>query len=1042
MKKLFMRLMTLYLLVLLGTTAEAQTQQIKGTVSDERGAPLANASVVAKGSKAGTTTDEKGNFTLTVPSDVRTLVVSSINYQSLEVPVTGRALTISLHESGNAKLEDVVVVGYGVQKKSNVTGAIASVKAKDIEDMPTTRVEDALKGRTAGVTIVSASGQPGSNDPAVYIRGITSINGATPLYVVDNMVVEGGIDYLNAADIESIEVLKDAASAAIYGTKAAPGVILVTTKAGKAGALHVNYSGYYGTQSPARELSLTNATQYATLRNESSLANGGGILFANPQSLGTGTNWQDAIFNKHAKIENHSLSFSGGNDKSTYNASFGFFLQDGIVATQISNYKRFTVRVNGIHKIKPWLTFGESVGYAYTRNQAPFSENGYYGGPLASAIAMDPTTPVVETDPTVLAGSMYVNNSALLVRNAAGQPYAISPWVQDEMSNPVAYQQTQIGNYGWGDKVVGNGYVEVEPLKGLKLKTSIGTDLAEWGSNSFDPLYYLSPTQNNTTTNNYTRSMNRANNWIFTNTASYTSKVDLHNFSILAGYESQNLSNEFGSTLIYNGIPATTFAQASMNYTIATSATNGYGFENQPWTTASLFGRLTYDYDGRYLLTAIVRRDGSSHFGSNNRYATFPSVSVGWNPTREKFWTPNNIVTYLKIRAGYGINGNDNLSPFQYESVIAGAGSYVYGNNSNSTITTGYAPQTVANPNLKWEQTSQADVGFDAVLFNDFTVTFDWFKKKTTGMLMQVAIPAYVGASAEPWGNVASMQNLGEELALGYRRKVGDVLLDWSGNVSYIKNEVTNLGTGTKFITNQSFQSSSYEVSRTMVGHPFASFYGFQVLGVFQNQAEINAYTDSKGNILQPNAAPGDFKYAHLSNGVGPIGSADRTFTGNPLPTWTFGTTLSASYKGFDIKAFAQGVAGNKIFQEIRRIDIPASNYSTKYLNRWTGPGTSNTMPRLIDGDPNGNFLNPSTFYLQNGAYFRIKTIQLGYTLYGKTVHTSAFEKVRFYVSGNNLFTFTKYDGFDPELGGSLLGIDRGVYPQAKSYMVGANLTF
>lgn len=1039
--KLLERVLLLFLSAVLSTAAEAQSQRITGSVTDDHGAPVSHASVVAKGSRMGTTTDEKGNFVLNVPNSVHTITVSSLGFAGIDVRVTGGPLSITLKSSA-AGLEDVVVIGYGTQKKSNVTGAIASVKASDIEDMPAQRLEDALKGRTAGVTIVAASGQPGSGDPAVFIRGITSINGSSPLFVVDGMPVEGGIDYLNSGDIESIEVLKDAASAAIYGTKAAAGVIMVTTKTGKAGTLKVNYTGYYGTQAPARELNLTTAQQYATLRNESSLAAGNGMVFNNTDALGKGTNWQDAIFNKHAKIENHELSFSGGSEKSVFNASVGLYQQDGIVATAISNYKRFTVRVNSTHKIKPWLTFGENVAYAYIRSQAPFSENGYFGGPLASAINLDPITPVVETDANVIATNpLYANNASLLVRNGAGEPYGISPYVGQEMSNPVAYVQTQIGNYGWSDKVVGNGFIEVEPVKGLKIRSNIGTDLAFWGSNAFTPLYYLSPTINNTTTNNYTRQYNRANNWVFANTATWSHRIDEHNFSILVGYESENLSNQNGSSLTYLGIPATSFAQASMNYTVPTANTNGYGYENQPYTIASAFGRVTYDYDGRYLFTGILRRDGSSHFGTDNLYATFPSASVGWNPTREHFWVTNRVVTALKIRAGYGVNGNDNLGPFQYESVITGAGSYVYNNNANSTMATGYAPQTIANPNLKWEQTSQADAGLDATLFNDLTVSFDWFKKKTTGMLMQVAIPGYVGATSEPWGNVASMYNAGEELQLGYHKRIGGFLVDWSGNVSHIQNKVTDLGT-TAYITGQSFQASAYEVSRTMVGHPFSSFYGFKVLGVFQNQAEINSYVDSKGNLLQPNAAPGDLKFAKISSTPGAIGTNDRTFIGNPLPTWTFGTTLSVAYKGFDVKAFAQGVAGNKIFSELRRLDITTANYSTRYLKRWTGPGTSNDFPRLVDGDPNGNFTNPSDFYLQDGTYFRLKAVQLGYTLTGKLLHTTSFDKIRVYVAGNNLLTLTKYDGFDPELGGGLLGIDRGVYPQARSYMVGANITF
>jgi TonB-linked SusC/RagA family outer membrane protein len=1030
----------LVLFVSLFHIAWAQDIWVTGKVTDKtNGAPLESVSVLLKGSTTGTKTNLSGEFKIKA-SEGATLVFSFIGMESLELKVGHKSgpVQVALIQKAT-QVDEVVVIGYGTQKKSNVTGAIATVKAADLQDMPTARLEDALKGRTSGVTIMASSGQPGT-DAAVYIRGLTSINGSAPLFVVDGMPVAGGIDYLNSSDIESIEVLKDAASAAIYGTKAAAGVIMVTTKTGKAGAMQVNYNGYYGSQAPARELNMANATQYATLRNESSLAAGNGIIFSNPASLGQGTNWQDAIFNKNAKIQNHELSLSGGNEKSTFNASFGYFKQEGIVASQISDYERFTVRINSIQKVKSWLTFGENAAYAYTKSQAGFSQNGYFGGPLASAINLDPITPLVETDPNVIANNpTYANNAALLIRNAAGNPYGISQYVGQEMSNPVAYIQTQLGNFGWSDKIVANGFLEIEPIKGLKIKSNIGTDLSTWGNESFTPTYFLSNTVNNTTTNSYNRGMNRANNWVFTNTATYSRKIDKHNFSVLVGYEAQNMSTQFGVNATYFGIPATSFSQASMNYGVATANTQGGGYESQPYTLASTFGRVTYDYDGKYLFTGIVRRDGSSHFGTNNLYATFPSLSLGWNPLKEKFWKTNKVVTALKIRVGYGVNGNDNLAPYQFESTISGAGSYVFGSNSTTAI--GYAPTTIANPNLEWEQTKQTNIGLDASLFNDLTISFDYFKKTTTGMLMQVAIPGYVGASSQPYGNVASMYNKGVELQLGYKKKIGQVFLDWSGNVSYIKNEVTNLG-ATSYITGQNFQASSYEVSRTMVGHPFNSFYGFQELGVFQNQAQINSYVDKNGNLLEPNAKPGDFKFAKLSSAAGPIGTNDRTFLGNSLPTWAFGTTLSAAFKGFDVKVFAQGVAGNKIFQELRRLDIPTANYTTKALGRWTGAGTSNDFPRLVDGDPNGNFSSPSNFYLENGAYFRIKTIQIGYSLPKELLNKVKISRVRIYVSANNLFTFTKYEGFDPEVGGGLLGVDRGIYPQAKSFMGGANITF
>ncbi|OIR14171.1 TonB-dependent receptor SusC precursor [mine drainage metagenome] len=1015
----------------------ADVIKVTGKITGDNNEPLSGVSVLVKGTNKGTSTDNNGVYTISTDKNA-VLVFSYIGYESKEVSVKGEQV-VNVKLTLSAKiLDQVVVVGYGVQRKSVVTGAIASVKAKDLEDMPVVRLEDALKGRTSGATIYSNSGQPGAAS-TVMIRGVTSINNFDPLYVVDGVPVAGGIDYLNAADIESIEVLKDAASAAIYGTKAASGVILVTTKKGKSGALQVNVASYYGVQSPAKTLKLLNATEYAALRNESSAAAGNGILFPDLSTFGKGTDWQNAIFNNDAKIQNHELSFSGGNEKSTFFASFGFFKQEGIVAPSISNYQRFSVRINSAHKVTKWLNFGENLSYAYTKSQNNFDANGYYGGPLSSAVNLDPITPIIITDPTVLAQNPYVNHASSIVKDAKGNPYGISPYVGQEMTNPAAYIQTHQGNYGWGDKIVANTYIEIEPVKGLKLKTSIGGDLAFWGSESFNPIYYLSATNSNLTNTSFNRNMNKAFNMIFTNTASYTRSIGLHNFSVLAGTEARKMT-QFGVGASYVGLPVNSFGDASMNFTIPAANMLGNGYESQPYNISSLFGRVTYDYDGKYLFTGIIRRDGSSHFGSDNVYGNFPSMSAGWILTREKFWPANLPISFLKLRAGYGVNGNDNLSPFQYVSTVNGVGTYPIGGQ----LVTGNSPVTVANPSLKWEQTSQTDVAIDMVMFKDWNLTVDVFKKKTTGMLMQPSIPYYIGALQTPWANIGAMENNGIEIELGYKKKVGQVGLDFKGNVSYLKNKVTNLG-NTSFLTYGNMQSSAYEVSRKAVGQPINSFYGFQTLGIFQTQAEVNNYVNSTGALLQPNARPGDFKWADL-NGDGAITNADRTYLGDPTPHWIFGFTVGATYKDFDIRIFAQGTAGSKIFQQLRRLDIPTANYSTKALGRWTGQGTSNDFPRLIDSDPNGNFSNPSSFYLEDGSYLRIKTLQIGYNVPKKVLAKAKIQSARVYVSGNNLLTLTKYTGYDPEIGGTgggwLYSIDRGIYPQARSFMAGVNFTF
>jgi TonB-linked SusC/RagA family outer membrane protein len=1025
-----------------GSSPEAPRIVITGRIAEEKGQPLEGVSVLVKGTNLGTVTGKDGSFKLEVTNANSVLIFSLIGYQSQEMALNSRTNIQLTLISQSQSLNDVVVIGYGTQKKSVVTGAISSVKASDLENMPVSRIEQSLQGRTSGISVAQSSGQPGAAS-TVKIRGTTSINNSDPLYVVDGVPIDvGGIDYLNQGDIESIEVLKDGASAAIYGTRAASGVILVTTKKGKAGSLRINYNGYYGTQAPARKLKLLDAEQYATLRNESSVAAGHGVVFSNPAALGKGTDWQSQIFNNDARIQNHELSFSGGTDKSTFFTSFGFYDQQGIVATAISNYKRFTARFNSTHKIRNWLNFGNNLSYSYIKSQGIGDANTPYGGPLSSAINLDPITPAVITDPAVAGSNPYSNNP--VVKDPLGRPYGISNYVGQEMSNPLALIQTKLGNYGWSHNIVGNVYTEIEPVTGLKFRSSIGAKLAFYGSESFTPIYYLSATLNNTAVNNFYRDDAQGLIWNWDNTLSYTRSFGLHNFSALAGTSAQkNSASDVNAR--YSGIPATTFDQASMNFGIPTTSKQGGGYENQPYGLSSYFGRITYDYDGKYLLMGILRVDGSTRFGANNRYGKFPSVSAGWIPTREDFWPVNNAINFLKIRASYGVNGNDqSLGDFQYVSTISGGSNYTFGNDN---LTTGSAPTAPANPDLKWEQTAQTDIGLDATLFKNFSFTMDVYQKKTTGMLLQVKIPGYVGASANPYGNVADLKDKGVEMELGYTRTIGQVGLSVRGNASYNINTITNIGLN-QFLTTSTFQSSSYEVGRNAVGHPLGAFYGFQTLGIFQSQAEVNSYVGKSGHPIQPNAVPGDFRFADL-DGDGSITSTDRTYLGDPSPHWTYGLTVTTSWKDFDLIAFGQGVSGNMIFQGLRRLDISNANYSTAALGRWTGPGTSNSFPRLTDNDVNGNFTSPSAFYLQSGAYFKVKTVQLGYTLPKDMITRIGLQRIRVYLSVNNLVTLTKYTGFDPEIGGTFTnqnhgsyGVDNGIYPQARTFLAGLNVTF
>ena len=1037
----FFRLKFLLLTGILGLVLQTnlyaqQTYVYTGIVTDKQGLTVPGVNILIKGSTNGTITNVDGTFTLPSSNTKEVLVFTFIGKIKQEISAeAGVPLNVVL-EDESVDIEAVVVVGYGTQKKSVVTGAITSVKSKDLENVVIPRVEQALQGRTSGITITSGSGQPGASS-TVRIRGTTSINNSDPLYVVDGVPVDnGGIDYLNPSDIASIEVLKDAASAAIYGTRAASGVILITTKKGSSGDLKVTYSTYFGTQAPSKKLDLLNATQYATLRNEASLNGGGPVIFANPESFGIGTDWQSTIFNNHAGIQNHEVSVSGGNDRSTFYTSFGYYDQQGVIATAISNYNRINLRLNATHKVKSWLTFSTNLGYSHIKSKGSLNSNSEYGGPLSSAINLDPITPTVITDATIASNPPYSNNP--VVRDANGNPYGISSYVVQEMTNPLAYIQTHLGNFGWSDNFVGNTYAEVEPIKGLKLKSDIGAKLAFYGDESFAPVSYLNAATS-TSPNSFFKDNNSGFRWNWENTATYNKSIGLHNFTGLLGV-SAFLENSKGMGVTYQDLPVNTFKEASMNYQVVASKRVGYGWESADHKISSVFGRLTYNYDERYLFTGIIRRDGSTRFGSNNKFALFPSLSLGWVVSRESFWPVNNIVNLLKIRGSYGVTGNDNTDDFRYLSSIVGGRNYTFGND-NYTI--GYSPSAPSNPDLKWEQTSQTNFGFEATVYSDFTVVFDLYNKKTTRMLFPVELPAYVGVSEKPWGNVASMTNKGVELELGYHRKIGEVDLSVNGNASYLKNEITSIGTlEYTDLYSQTFQSSDYHLSRDIVGQPINAFFGFETLGVFSKQSEILNYTNpTTGNMIQPNAKPGDFKFADL-NGDGKITADDRTVIGDPNPDWSYGLTVSAAYKGFDLLVFGQGVAGNQIFNGLRRLDIPSANWTTAALDRWTETNRTTDFPRLSTSDPNKNFSSPSTFYLSNGSYFRIKTLQIGYSLPKSVLNKVGVQKLRIYVSSNNLMTLTKYTGYDPEIGGGSYGIDRGVYPQARTFLLGVDIAF
>lgn len=1056
--KLLLRSCALFIFLISCLGVAAQDRTVSGTVTSKTsGQALSGATVTVKGTQLATTTDNSGNFTLKVPASGKLLVISYVGLTSQEIAVPGSGnVSVQLDETINAKLDEVIVVGYGAQKKSVVTGAISSVRASDLEDQPVIRVEQSLQGRTSGLTISSQSGQPGAAS-TVRLRGFTSFgNGKNePLWVVDGVVIDnGGIGYLNQDDIASIEVLKDGASAAIYGTRAAAGVILITTKKGKSGTLKINYSGFYGTQRPTKKLDLLNGTQYATLRNQALVAAGSAPAFADPSIFGKGTDWQDQVFNYSAPKQNHEFSVSGGSDKFNFYASFGYSDIKGVVASDVSKWRRTNLRMNTIFKPAKWISFGENFGYSHSVNSGIGEVNREFGGIISSAINLDPTTPAVITDPVAQAAYMPQTAAALAAatRNAAGQYYGISPYVLQEMKNPLAVIQNRLGNYGWDHNFVGNAFVDITPIKGLVIHSTLGTKIAFYGSEAFTPsVFYNTATSINTS--NITRVQNWVTNWNIENTVSYNRIFDQHNVTLLVGMGEYKDGNPRGGTVVYQNVPFTNFDNASFgngNYNaLPADRQSSSGSDGTDHRINSLFSRLQYNYAEKYLLSALIRRDGSSRFGNDFKFGYFPSVSVGWVPTNESFFPKGNVLNSLKIRASYGVTGNDNIGEFAFVPQVIAGGQRNYSFGTTNVVYVGYSPGAPANPGLKWEETRQTDIGFDAIFLNSISLTVDVYKKKTTGILQNPTIPGYAGYGSFAQ-NYDDIENTGLEIEAGYKKRLGDFNLAVNGNISFYKNKVTKMLPGQTFIEDNSasFQTMG-NITRTDLGQAYQRFFGYQILGIFQTQAEVDSYVGAdKTTKLQPNAKPGDLKFANLKND-NIINGDDRTYLGNPNPTVSYGLTVNLGYKNFDFIVFGSGSGGNMIFQGLRRLDISSANYQTKYLNAWTATNTSASLPRIVNGDPNGNYSKLTNLYLENGNFFKLRTMQLGYSLPKSLIGKWGMDRLRVYILAENLFTITKYSGYDPEIGvspdsggGAQFGIDRGFYVPAKAFVFGLNLGF
>ena len=1068
------RLLSLLLALWVSATAFAQFSGIVGTVTDGNGEPIIGASVVEKGQpQNGSITNIDGQFAIKVQAG-KTLVISYIGFVTQEVPASSD-MTVVLKEDDKT-LNEVVVIGYGVQKKSVVTAAIAKVSADDLEGKSPVRVDNALKGLAAGVNVTSSSGQPGAS-PRVRVRGTGTINNSDPLYIVDGMPIEGGIDFLNPSDIESIEVLKDAASGAIYGARAANGVVLVTTKKGKVGKTSINYNFSQGWQTAWRRRDVTSATDYAIMQNELRLNGGQAPIYADPYNLtdtngdpikGFGTDWQDLVFNDNAPVQNHEVSVSGASDKLNYYLSMGFYDQEGIVGGNYgqSNYQRLSLRSNNIYNVydasqeRNFLNkLDVTVNLAYTRVKSTgISENSEWGSVLGSALYMSPIIAPTVTNKD-LADQMHENYEVTqgyqLQRDAAGNYYTIPGTFGSyaEMNNPLALLNMNPSK-NWSHKFVPKFSFDLQLWDNLKYHFNYSVDLSFWGNSAATlSKYYHSGNAKGEHTS-ASMSWNKGCNWQVENTLTYDKQFGKHTIGVVLGQSAMKNKSDYVGAERWNIInlekPYMSYTNANVVYEVDADGKligtpvaefNGWGGPNVEHRISSLFGRVSYNYDEKYMLQATIRRDGSSRFGPNNKYGTFPSVSVGWNIMNEKFmeqtqgWLSN-----LKFRASWGKNGNDNIGDFQYTVLNAMGNNVLFGNPAIKQI--GSKASTTANPSIKWEESEQTDFGLDFGFFNQaLTFTVDYYIKKTNGMLMTMPIPSYVGES-KPIGNTGDMENKGIEFELGYKWNISDAHFAIKANATYTKNTLKNLGNESGFLDYDGVQGfTGGSLARGSNGMPFPYFYGYKTNGVFQNYNEVNSYVNADGGLIQPSARPGDTRFVDI-NGDGQITSDDRTKIGKGTPDWNFGLNFNADWKGFDFNMFFQGVAGADIFDATYRTDVTAGNYPTYMLNRWTGEGTSNKYPILRAGD-NTNW-QVSDLYIVDGSYLRLKNISLGYTLPRNLTRQISIERLRFFVMAENLVTWTKYWGFDPEIssGGKSLGIDKGVYPQARIWTVGLNLTF
>lgn len=1101
LRKFTKQLFCCLLILSVTATAWAQTSEITGIVKDETGQPLLGASILLLNTKTnekkGIMVNPEGRFQLTgltagVPY---TISASFIGYTTKTIQnyllKAGEQATLLIQLNPEASsLTDVVVVGYGSQRKKDVTTAIASIKASDLENQPINNAAEAMVGKMAGVQVSQGSGSPGS-PLSIKVRGVGTITaGSNPLYVIDGVPISNdNINTLNTNDIASIEVLKDASSAAIYGSRGSNGVVLITTKQGKSGTATISANTYTGWQSLANKIEMMDAYQYSQMTldarnntyadamdaiNRRNAATGAPLIgysindsnvqrlinsgnntsavipteilpYLQGQQGLTNTDWQDEIF-RTARIENHSVSASGGSEKMKYYASMEYFNQDGIILN--SGFKRYSGRLN-LEGNKGIFKYGVNITPSVIKEKR-LNANGAYnasnanglnaGGIVASALHYAPLWPVYNAN----GGYSFAQNAwspgqGTTLPNGS----VITGNGETQAWNPVALAMLQKDDFG-ANRLTGNAFVEAEIIKDLKYKVQLGIDMVNSTEDTFRPsVIPLSNTAGNPASDAQASSRTlKESNWLLEQTLNYTKTLGDHNLSALVGWSNQKNDQSGNYAVATRG-----FISDQIEYLSAGLVTNGTSTRQQ-WSLASGIARLQYSYKGKYLFTGSLRADGSSRFGTNNKWGYFPSASVGWRLSEEEFLKDAKAISDLKIRASYGLTGNFNIPNYLSQGAMTNYG-YVFGGGTPGVIN-GAAPFAQPNNDLSWEKTAQLNVGFDAAFFNNkLTLSIDAYNSNTTDLLLNVPVPLTTGFSTE-LKNIGKVNNRGIDINLGTQQQFGGVKWTASANFSKNKNKVVELGPGNADIIRTGSVANAYFLTR--VGEPIGSYYLPVVLGVFKNQAEVNAYphyTDTQGNFDLNTAKPGDFKFKDV-DGDGIIDlTKDREIVGNYLPKFTYGFATSAAYKSFDVNVAIQGVYGNKILNLSRRYFANKEgnmNNMVSSLDRWVsesnpGSGEDVRANRVAKGS-NGT---TSTWHVEDGSYLRIRNIALGYTFPTEWIKKISLTKVRLYVSMQNPFTFTKYTGYNPEVtnrtDATTNGEDYGVYPTAKTTSIGLNIT-